>query len=328
MTAFGMPSRSLYDFEARTVCPACECPDSTILFESGFDQAGIGTFVRTYYGVDTARLSGATYRLDQCAKCDLVYQHNVGSDELLRDLYTDWVENPQDPEAEIDTYRRDIRAPLLSRDAHEVMAAASYMGVPLQELRTLDFGMGWALWARIAAILGCQSYGSDLSQSRMDFARSHGVKAVDLEEIDTLQFDFINTEQVFEHLIAPLDMLRRLSQALRTGGILKISVPTAPDQMSLIKLLRDGEYVGDYPTIVPVQPLEHVNLFSRPAIEAMAAAAGLEPVLPSMRHRFAFLQHRSAVDLGKPKAFAKEMIRPWYQHHDRRNLFVWLRKLG
>jgi len=183
MTPLGTPSRSLYDFEARTVCPACESPDSTILFESGFDHGGIGTFVRTYYGVDTARLSRATYRLDQCAKCNLVYQHNVGSDELLRDLYTDWVENPQDPEAEIDTYRRDIRAPLLSRDAHEVIAAASYLGVPLQELRTLDFGMGWALWARIAAILGCQSYGSDLSQSRMDFARSHGVKAVDLEEI-------------------------------------------------------------------------------------------------------------------------------------------------
>lgn len=49
------------------------------------------------------------------------------------------------------------------------------------------------------------------------------------EEIPQHQFDFINTEQVFEHIPKPLETLRYLKKALKTNGVLKISVPTAND---------------------------------------------------------------------------------------------------
>jgi 2-polyprenyl-3-methyl-5-hydroxy-6-metoxy-1,4-benzoquinol methylase len=314
-----------YDFVSRGSCPGCGSVEVRTLYESSFADGAVGTFVRDYYRIDTALLEKATYKLDRCQNCGLTFQGNVGDAALLSDLYTHWVEEPGDPDQNIATYREDINAIPLSRDAHEIMAAASFLGKSLGVLRTLDYGMGWALWPRIAAALGCQSYGSDLSEPRMDFARSHGVTAVTDAEISHLQFDFINTEQVFEHVIEPLQLLRRLAGSLVSGGIIKISVPSGANTDAIIAALTAQTHQGDYQNIIPVQPLEHVNAFTYHALAAMAEAADLEIVTPSYRHSYAFLRHPKTMSLLRPRKVAKELIRPWYQRRDPRNLFVWLR---
>lgn len=317
-------SEPLFGFVARRACPACAAPDPRTLYRSRFDEGGIAAFVRTYYHADPALLNAGEYRLERCHACGLTFQGLIGDERLLETLYTDWVAEPQDPEAEIDTYRADIRNVRLSRDAHEVMAAASYLGTPLARLRTLDYGMGWALWARIAARLGCQSFGSDLAQPRMAFARQHGVEAVTDAQIADLSFHFINTEQVFEHVPQPLDLLRRLKGALLPGGVVKISVPSGTGADGIVSMLSGGRYTGDYPSIMPVQPLEHVNSFTPRSLAAMAEAAGMKVVRPSYWHRYAFLRHRGTLSLAQPKRLVKEMVRPWHQYHNARNVFAWL----
>ncbi|WP_242138014.1 class I SAM-dependent methyltransferase [Sphingomonas sp. TREG-RG-20F-R18-01] len=314
-----------YDFVTRDACPGCGSPDVRKLYETPFSEGGIGTFVRDYYGVDPSRLADGRYRLERCRACGLTFQGDVGGNALLSDLYTYWVEEPGNPDQDIASYREDINAIPLSRDAHEIMAAASFLGKPLKDLRTLDYGMGWALWPRIAVALGCQSYGSDLSEPRMEFARHHKVKSVTDDEISTLQFDFINTEQVFEHVIEPLALLRRLKQSLSPGGIVKISVPSGDTADAIITSLEQGTYAGDYASIIPVQPLEHVNTYTYGSLEAMAAAAGLEIVTPGLWHLFAFLRHRNTLALTRLRKVAKELVRPLYQRRDPKNLFVWLR---
>lgn len=311
-------------FVDRSACPGCGASDVATLFRTPFDKGGIGTFVRTYYGIDPDILAAGEYRLDQCQACGLTFQGLIGDDRLLEALYTDWVEEPGDPETEIDTYRADINNIRLSRDAHEVMAASSFLGVPLKQLTTLDYGMGWALWARIAAALGCRSYGSDLSKPRMAFAQSHGVNAVTDAQIADQRFHFINTEQVFEHVPEPLELLRRLKRSLLPGGVVKISIPSGANADQLVTMLKDGRYEGDYPTIIPVQPLEHVNSFTSQSLAAMADAAEMRIVRPSLRHGYAFLRHRGTLSLSQPKRVAKEMVRPWHQYHNPRNLFAWL----
>lgn len=320
MIAFSEP----YNFEERKRCPGCHENGSKTRFRSEFADGGIGKFVREYYHVDTGLLAARPYQLEECTSCSLVFQKFVGDDSLLSDLYTHWVDEPEDPERDIDTYRADISAIRLSRDAHEIMAAASFTGTNLSDLKTLDYGMGWALWARISKALGCQSFGSDLSQPRMEFARRHGVAAVNDEEISGLTFDFINTEQVFEHVPEPLDLLCRLAKSLKHGGVIKLSLPSAERVDTLIGLLADGGYAGDYKTIVQVQPLEHINSFKMKSIFEMASKAGLKVVKPSLWHRYAFLRHTEAVNLSRPKKTIKELVRPVYQHRDPSNLFVWL----
>jgi len=319
-------ARTPYAFERRDRCPACGEEVHETIYSSAFSEGSVAVFVREYYHADPEWLREAPYELLRCGNCSLVFQHYVGGPELLSDLYTHWVEEPEDPEADIATYREEIRNVPLSRDAHEIMAAASYLRLPLTSLKTLDYGMGWALWARIAAQLGCDSYGSDLAIPRMEFAERHGVRTVEDTEIGRHRFHFINTEQVFEHVPEPLELLRKLAGALEPGGIVKISVPSGDNVEGLLADLNEGRYRGDYQTIIPVQPLEHVNCFTRRSVADMAAKAGMEIARPGLFHGFAFLRHRGTLRLTRPKKALKELIRPWYQYRNPSNIYVWLRK--
>ena len=321
----GDRSPPAYGFEARSSCPACRSAETETLYSSPFDAGGIGRFVRDYYHIDPAVLREAPYRLDRCRRCALVFQHHVGGAELLTELYSNWVDEPDDPEL-IDTYRAEIASIPESRDAHELMAASSYLGIPLGSMKTLDYGMGWALWARIAATLGCDSYGSDLAPPRMAYAAGFGIHTVTDAEIADHRFHFINTEQVFEHVPGPLDLLDRLAAALAPGGVVKISVPSGERIDLIVEALRSGAYGGDRDTIMPVQPLEHLNCFRHAALRAMADEVGLEMVRPGAWHGYAFLRRLSTVKPTRPKKLLKELVRPWYQWRNPVNLYVWLRK--
>jgi SAM-dependent methyltransferase len=311
-----MPNRAHAIFETRDCCPACGSSDTRTRFASSFAEPPIGPFIESFYKIDPAILDGA-YRAEQCNSCFTFFQAEVGDAALLEKLYTQWVFEIGDPMRD-PLYAFDIAHPRLSRDGHELMAVAASLGLSLPALRTLDFGMGWAAWARVAQMLGCQSFGYDLSRERMDYAAALGIRAPDAGE----RFHFINTEQVFEHLTDPLGTARLLTDALLPGGILKLSVPSPHGLDRLFDSLAGRDDVS-YEEIMPLQPLEHVNGFSRAGLRALAERVALRPVQPSIARSYAFLRQPRALDVRKPMKVAKEMVRPFYQRFNPRNHYVW-----
>lgn len=193
-------------------------------------------------------------------------------------------------------------------------------------MRTLDYGTGWALWPRISAKLGCLSFGADLSASRQAFARQHGVQVVSDDEIAEHQFDFINAEQVFEHVPDPLALAMRLGAALAPNGILKISVPSGEGVERVIARLGTMDRAVKPRDIMAIHPLEHINCFRQRSLERLAEKCGLSPVRPGYRHRLAFLRHPGTINLARPRKTIKELIRPWHQYHSSTNLHVWMQK--
>jgi SAM-dependent methyltransferase len=136
-------------------------------------------------------------------------------------------------------------------------------------------------------------------------------------------FDFINTEQLIEHVADPAAMVAELASRLRPGGVLKISVPSQMGVRSTLEgLKRGGKPV--YGKIMPIFPLEHVNCFSAEGLVALGAKLGLRQVKPSYMQRFAFLTRRKSVDWSSPKRAARELVRPFWQWRNPRNLYVWL----
>lgn len=308
-----------YAFQTRSHCPACAGVSRT-RYQAPFNAPPMSEFIADYYGVDPSPLE-AEYRIEQCTACRTFYQAEVGGPELLERIYDQWVDQVEDPNR-IPSHADDSANPRLSRDGHELMAAASYLGLPLDELRTLDFGMGFALWAGIAQQLGCDSYGTDLSKGRMEQARRQGVKTV--EELG--QYHFINTEQVFEHLTDPAGAMEKLSQALLPGGVLKVSVPSTRGVHRFCEKMNSGTAEIIAAEILPIHPLEHVNCFTRAGIVALGRRFGLEPVRPGIRHGYAFLRHRRTLSIRRPAKAAKELVRPIYQWMAPNNLYAWLRK--
>jgi rubredoxin len=166
-----------YNFNERRRCPACRSSDLITLYSAPFAGGAVGAFVAGYYRIDPALLSAAPYELVRCANCSLVYQRFVGDDRLLAELYGEWIDDHCRPEQDAH-YADCIGHPLRSRDGHEILAAAHYLGLQPSRLVTLDYGMGWGLWPRIALELGCASYGFDLAETRMRFAHRHGVRTL------------------------------------------------------------------------------------------------------------------------------------------------------
>jgi hypothetical protein len=295
------------------------------LHKQPFDEPPLSMFIATYYGIDARVLRSAPYELVECAKCSLIYQRWVGDDDLLADLYGTWINEYALPEDD-PLYQTEMAHSLQSRDAHEIMAASAFLKVPLDRMVTLDYGMGWALWAGIARHLGCKSFGTELVPARIDFAREHGVVPLTDRELGGPTFHFINTEQVMEHLVEPADVVQRLADALLPGGILKISVPFGERIRDLMGDSSKNRDLDFFHELMPVHPLEHVNCFTRRALTLLAENVALEIVRPRLLDRYAFLAQRGTISVRRPAKAVKELVRPIYQWRNSRNLYVWMRK--
>lgn len=119
-------------------------------------------------------------------------------------------------------------------------------------------------------------YGTELSQARIEYAKASGIKVITWEDIPNYRFDFINTEQVFEHLSEPMETLVHLKRALKPGGMIKISVPNGWD---IKRRLRIGDWTapkGSRNSLNPIAPLEHINCFNHEVIVKMASRVGLK----------------------------------------------------
>lgn len=287
----------------------------------------MGGFLARYYrratGLETWT-SGAVYQLERCLRCGLIFQRYVGDDALLTELYDHWLSAGKAPDADLD-FLAQLAAPAQSRDGHEVMMVSAALGRPLPELRVLDYGMGWGLWALIAQALGAQAYGYDLAASRRAYVAARGVHAVeDVAEIAGLDLDFVNSEQVFEHLAEPLEVMRLLANGLRSGGVLKVSVPQSPGLEKRASALDwDGPLT---PSMTAIHPLEHVNCFSPHSLSALASRAGLEPMRLPRRAYLGFLKQPGALPWTEPKRVVKAFARPLYHRFSRTNLYAWFRK--
>jgi trans-aconitate methyltransferase len=100
--------------------------------------------------------------------------------------------------------------------------------------------------------------------------------------LEKRQFDFINAEQIFEHLVEPREALARLHGALAPGGVIRINVP---DGRNIKRNLErpDWNSPEDSPnSLNDVAPLQHLNSYNFDALVRMGERVGLREVeIPS-----------------------------------------------
>jgi SAM-dependent methyltransferase len=298
----------------REYCPSCHSTSFVPLYSESFSGSGIKKYIDTHYKGRASRssLDGFNYELVQCANCNLAYQIYVPTDRLLSEIYDVWIPKSAREELRgahnLDDYR------YLSE---QVQFFIQHFRLPPHSINVLDFGFGWAEWAKMAMAYGCDVAGSELSQERIEYARSIGLKVVDTQELPANQFHFINTEQVFEHIVEPRELLAHLVVSLRVGGIIKISVPNSNGSLRKLKRTRDFSSLSPN-EIMPIAPLEHINSFSYRSLVALANTVGLRPLRPSLRKIYnsssGWLNIKNAIRL---------VIRPLYRHVFPKSTFVY-----
>lgn len=299
----------------RETCPCCHSSRLSLLYEEHYAGAGVSAYMaRHYEGRATPLKPGLVYRLSQCGDCGLVFQPFVPDSVMLQQIYDHWVDSAEmglESDLDINDYR------YLDE---QVQFMLQHLAKPASQIEALDFGFGWGHWARMAMSWGCRVSGVELSQERRERGRSIGIRLVELDALPSEAFDFINTEQVFEHLTNPREVLQRLSAALRPKGLLKISVPDAAAALNKLKSTLSFSAL-DPQEQMAVAPLEHVNAFTKSSLLAFGQSVGLRPIRPSLRSMY----NASSGWLELTRAL-RLLARPVYRHVLNRGTFMYFER--
>lgn len=188
--------------------------------------------------------------------------------------------------------------------------------------RVLDFGCNWGKWASMALAHGCDVYAVEVNRTAANFCSRRGIKIVSFADLDRLQFDFINVDQVAEHLSEPMAVISKLAERLNPGGFLKLSTP---DNTELPRLLEAAQSLGgneviNAHTLDALAPLEHVNLFSADSLRLLGKCCGLQPV------RLPFFKWMGAGQLWNlPRQFNRNLVTPWKRWRNQ-GTYAWFQK--
>lgn len=293
----------------RLHCPACRATELETVYSSRFDKPPIRGYLESFYErmrpEDFRLLEGADFTLSLCKCCGLIFQKLIGDSALLESLYESWIDPGRSREAKLNTTLDERLV-----DLRDILLGLAKIGRPPAGLRVLDFGMGWAEWCGMALGFSCAAYGTEISRTRRAAAEARGVTVLSWEDLPAHRFDYINADQVIEHLPEPLGTLQRLRKCIEDRGLLKVGVP---DGRGILRKLAKPDWMAPKESrrsLNAVAPLEHINCFRHRSLVMMARRAGFIPVRIPLRLHYCYNV------LGKmPREFLKSVLRPLYRNY-------------
>lgn len=245
----------------------CGADGARVLVSKPFTDPAVWDFLTERYGgrVTEADVGGAAYELVECGACGFIWQAYVPDERLALRLYDEWIS----PEESLAARAEADRA-FHSVFAWQIRGIAVLLGRRPSAINVLDFGAGWGQWCLMAKAFGYEARGVEISRRRIEYARAQGVDMVaDLDGLGGWRADYVNAEQVFEHVAEPVAVLGRLREAVNDGGIVRVSVPNASGVERAVSLpnWRAGKDA--------VQPLEHISCYRPGVLRRAGERAGL-----------------------------------------------------
>jgi len=245
----------------RTQCPACHEKQCLLLYLEPYRN--IVPLLEKTYGKSWDILRHENYELRECSKCGLIFQSYVLDD--IQYLYSQPTELSQ--VNEITNY--PVHLP-------EVLNALALLKSPNPKI--LDYGCGSGDFIKIIKALNIDSFYSEVIPDKgLD---DNGIKFINIFDCK-VKFDYIYTNQVFEHLNNPFIVLKKLTQLLNDKGIIKIEAPNGAGIKRRIKrgIHWDSIYTNKK-QFNQVGPLEHINCFTFKSLANLGKICELK-ILPS-----------------------------------------------
>jgi SAM-dependent methyltransferase len=137
--------------------------------------------------------------------------------------------------------------------------------------KLLDIGAGNGYFVYLAKNeFGWQADGFETSEAESDFAR----KMFDVHYVDDLapvgnDYQAVTAFNVLEHVSDPQGLLADMAAHLSPGGYLVLTTPNPGSIQRRVKGLKDWHMV---------MPPHHINLFTKPALQALIEQSGFEIV--------------------------------------------------
>lgn len=139
--------------------------------------------------------------------------------------------------------------------------------------RILEVGAGRGWFLREAAAAGWETWAVEVNRDALEWLSSAGLSRILVEPAEDFQapaesVDVIRMWDVIEHLESPRTALLRISGALRTGGLLRISTTNFA---SLSRMINGPEWVY-------LNGSDHIHLFEPRTISSALTECGFDNV--------------------------------------------------
>jgi SAM-dependent methyltransferase len=256
---------------SRDICPVCSSTINEKLISLPFSSPLLVDFIeQSYKGrVDLNLVKEFMFELCSCNSCQLIWQKNILDSAGMSLLYNQWID-PASSLYKNQTHSRNYYKFLFQ----DLLFVADLLSVNKpSQFKILDFGMGWGSWGRAAKSFGFDAVGAELSSEKINYAKTFGLKTIEDLEIYSGEFDYINSEQVMEHIDDLHKVMDIISNKLKVGGFFRFSVPSYKKDK---KHLSSSNWKPRHDSF---HPLEHINSFSFKSIKVLAGLYQLE-VLP------------------------------------------------
>lgn len=265
------------NFIKRNLCPCCESSSTKIIHSVCFSDEKIWSFLNSYYEGRLPRemMESDYFNVARCNNCGLLFQEYVLNDSNMYLLYEEWIspEKSRDKKlfADISLYKQC---------AIEVESICAFIHKKPHEINVLEYGMGWGHWSNMVKAYNYNVTGAEISKRRQAFAQKTNLRVIaETEQEESGTYDYIYSNQVFEHVPDPNVTIKELGRLLRKNGIIHIKVPNG---RGLEKDLKNPDWKAKKDAI---HPLEHINCFNRKSLKILAKKAGLVLHPPLYRTR-------------------------------------------
>jgi SAM-dependent methyltransferase len=157
--------------------------------------------------------------------------------------------------------------------------------------RFLDIGSGMGFSLDVANQRGWLTTGMEPNSALVNHAKGRGLIVTQgyLSYETTGEYDFLLIDNVLEHILQPADFLRQAVRLTATSGIILIAVPPMD---WLRKWLGAISYVRNRVTVPQLNIFgevdQHVNIFSRKAMDRLLQSVGLRLLDIRFHHSFVY----------------------------------------
>lgn len=200
------------------------------------------------------------YNFRRCGACGLVFASPYPTAEQLAAYYNDPTRTPTE----------DYFNKAASRRRRAALRALRFFRYVFPGKSVLDLGCGGGFMVEAFGRLSAKASGLDISAGAIAYAKKHCPSGLfycePMPEFASrgLQYDFVFSSEVLEHVPGPDELLTTLAAVTRPGGYLHISSPDAGHPLVPTNIAEWDQ----------IAPPEHIQLFNRENARILFARYG------------------------------------------------------
>ena len=221
-------------------------------------------FLKKYYRYNSFKLQDYCYDLIECKNCTGIFQRYIPNKNFSSDIYNKIISAKNSLEKKLNFSNINFR-----KYFNESKIIEKIMNKKPRNITVLEFGSGWGTWTKFLKANNFKVDCFEISKKRINYMKKDNINVLKNLNSVRKKYDFIYSDQTFEHLNDPKKTINTLSMLLKKNGHMLLGFPSS----FLFKRKLNKKYI---PSKDAAQPLEHINLFNKKCLKIMIRDASLK----------------------------------------------------